>query len=130
TVKQMVSFDTALRPNTLTGVVTDRYSGQPVAGAAVKAGDKLSATTGADGKYRLEGVPPNATVQFSADGYAALTQPLEKMTSLDAVLRPDVLKGTLVDSVTGAPIKNATVLATPTLNSDALASMPMINSTD
>ena len=114
-LKQAVAFDTALRPNTLSGVVTDRYSNQPVAGATVKVGDKLSASTGADGKYRLTGVPANATVQFAADGYAGLTQPLEKMIALNAVLRPDVLKGTLVDSKTGAPIKNATVMSMPTL---------------
>src|SRR4051812_48929360 len=96
-LKQSVAFDIALRPNTLAGVVTDRYSNQPVAGATVKVGDTLSANTGADGKYRLTGVPANATVQFNADGYAGLTQPLEKMITLDAVLRPDVLKGTLVD---------------------------------
>src|SRR3954447_12308022 len=63
-LKQSIAFDTALRPNTLVGVVTDRYSNQPVAGATVKVGDTLSASTGADGKYRLTGVPANATVQF------------------------------------------------------------------
>jgi hypothetical protein len=129
-VKQKVTFDTALRPNTLVGVVTDRYSNQPVAGATVKVGDTLSASTGADGKYRLAGVPANATVQFSADGYAGLTQPLEKMTSLDAVLRPDVLKGTLVDGATGKPIKNATVMSLSTLGSDAIATKRIDNSSD
>jgi hypothetical protein len=129
-LKQSIAFDTALRPNTLVGVVTDRFSNQPVAGATVKVGDSLSATTGADGKYHLDGVPANATVQVSADGYAGLTQPLEKMTTLDAVLRPDVLKGTLVDGATGAPIKNATVITMPTLESDAVATKRIDNSTD
>jgi hypothetical protein len=129
-LKQTVSFDTVLRPNTLTGVVTDRYSGQPIAGATVKAGDALSAKTGTDGKYRLQGVPAKATVDFNADGYAALTQPLEKMTTLDAVLRPDVLKGTLVDKTTGAPIKNATVIATPTVDTDAVVTKRIDNSSD
>ena len=76
-LRQTVAFDAALRPDTLAGVVTDRYTNQPVAGANVKIGDKLSATTAADGTYRLAGVPANATVEFSADGYAVLTQPLE-----------------------------------------------------
>jgi hypothetical protein len=129
-LKQSVAFDTALRPNTLVGVVTDRYSNQPVAGATVKVGDTLSASTGADGKYRLTGVPANATVQFGADGYAELTQPLEKMITLDAVLRPDVLKGTLVDGATGTPIKNATVMSMPTLGSDAVATKRIDNSSD
>jgi hypothetical protein len=129
-LKQQVVFDTALRPNVLSGKVTDRYSGQPVANATVKVGDALKATTGPDGAYRLEGVPSNATVAISADGYAELTQPIEKMTSLDAVLRPDVLKGTLVDSATGAPIKSATVMATPNLESDAVASTRLANVAD
>src|SRR6266540_4244280 len=121
TLKQQIVSDLALRPNVLSGTITDRYSGQPVPHATVKVGDTLSATTGPDGKYRLEGVPSNATVEISADGYAELTQPLEQMITLDAVLRPDVLKGTLVDSVSGAPIKNATLLATPNVESDAVA---------
>jgi len=127
-LKQAVAFDTALRPNTLVGVVTDRYSNRPVTGATVKVGDKLSVRTGADGTYRLTGVPANATVQFGADGYAGLTQPLEKMITLDVVLRPDVLKGALVDSKTGAPIRNATVMSMTTLGSDAVATKRIDNS--
>ncbi len=127
-LKQAVAFDTALRPNTLVGVVTDRYSNQPVTGATVKVGDKLSVRTGSDGTYRLTGVPANATVQFGADGYAGLTQPLEKMITLDVVLRPDVLKGALVDSKTGAPIRNATVMSMTTLGSDAVATKRIDNS--
>lgn len=129
-LRQEVAFDTALRPNVLAGVVTDRYTNQPVAGATVKVGDTLSAKTGADGTYRLTDVPVDATVEFGADGYAGLTQPLEKMTTLDAVLRPDVLKGTLVDSKTGAPIKNATVMSMTTLGSDAVATKRIDNSGD
>jgi hypothetical protein len=130
TLKQQIVSDLALRPNILTGTITDRYSGQPVPNATVKVGDALRAKTGPDGTYRLEGVPSNATVAISADGYAELTQPLEKMTTLDAVLRPDVLKGSLVDSVTGAPIKNATVLATPNAESDAVAAKRLANVAD
>jgi len=127
TLKQQIVSDLVLRPNILSGTITDRYSGQPVPHATVKVGDTLSATTGPDGKYRLEGVPSNATVEISADGYAMLTQPLEKIITLDAVLRPDVLKGTLVDSATGAPINNATVLATPNAESDAVAAKRLEN---
>jgi hypothetical protein len=129
-IKQTVAFDTALRPNALSGTVTDRYTSQPVAGAIVKVGDKLSATTGPDGKYRLEGVPKDATVEINADGYAALTQPVERMVTLDAVLRPDVLKGKLLDGKTGAPIPNATVIAAPNAESDAVAFTRLENSAD
>jgi hypothetical protein len=119
-LKKTVSFDLAARPNVLTGKVTDRYSGQPVAGATIKAGD-TAGITAADGAYRLEGVPKDATVEISADGYAALTQPLEKMTTLNPVLRPDVLKGKLVDANTGAPVARATLIATPTADTDSVA---------
>ncbi|HEX9370174.1 MAG TPA: putative glycoside hydrolase, partial [Roseiflexaceae bacterium] len=104
--------------------------GQPVADATVKVGDALNVTTGADGTYRLEGVPKDATVEISAEGYAALTQPIEKMTTLDAVLRPDVYRGALVDGASGAPIKNATVIAAPTLDSDSVAYTRIDNSAD
>lgn len=129
-LKQQIAFDTALRPNVLAGKITDRYSSQPVPNATVKVGDALSAKTAADGTYRLEGVPSNATVEISADGYAALTQPIEKMTTLDAVLRPDVLKGVLVDAATGAPVKNATVMASPNLESDGVATKRLENVAD
>lgn len=129
-LKKTIGFDAALHPTVLAGTVTDRYSGQPVAGATVKIGDKLSVTTGPDGKYRAEGVPRDATVEISADGYAALTQPVEKMTTIDAVLRPDVLTGKLVDGKTGAPIPNATVIAIPNPDSDAVAATRLENSAD
>jgi len=129
-LKQTISFDAALRPNVLAGTITDRYTNQPVAGAVVAIGDKLRATTGADGRYRLEGVPSTAAVQISADGYAALTQPIDKTIALDAILRPDVLKGTLVDSVSGAPIKNATLLASATAGSGDVAFARIDNRSD
>jgi hypothetical protein len=110
-LRRTTSFDTTLRPNVLTGLIADSYTGKPIAGAAVEAAG-VAGTTGADGRYRLAGVSASATVTIRADGYAALSQPLEKTTVVDAALRPDVFKGMLVDAATGAPIKNATVLAT------------------
>ena len=127
--KRTTSFDTALRPNALTGTITDSLTGKPIAGAAVKAGD-ATATTGDDGRYRIDNLPESATLQITADGYAALTQPIEKMLTISAALRPDVLKGTLLDSATGAPIKNATVIATSTTNSSDVAYMRLDNSPD
>ncbi|HNP85137.1 MAG TPA: putative glycoside hydrolase [Kouleothrix sp.] len=129
-LQQQVSFSGQLRPNVLAGKVTDRYTGQPVAGAKVKVGDNLNVTTGADGSYQLEGVPAGATIEIDADGYAALTQPLEKNTTLDAILRPDVLKGKVLNAKTGAPITNATIIASPNLESDAVAMQRIDNSTD
>lgn len=128
-VSRTTSLDAPLRPNILRGVVKDSYSNTPLANATVKAGT-ASTTTGADGAYTLENVPTDATVEIIADGYATLSQPLEQNITLDASLRPDVLKGTLVDSATGKPVQNATVIATPALNAVAIASVRIDDQTD
>ncbi|MFL5801923.1 MAG: putative glycoside hydrolase [Roseiflexaceae bacterium] len=128
-LKRTTSFDTELRSNVLMGTITDSYTDQPLAGAIVQAG-KATATTAADGRYRIENVPADATVMISADGYAELTQPLEQTTALDAPLRPDVLRGTLVDAATGKPIQNATIIATPNLNSTDVAFARIDNRAD
>jgi hypothetical protein len=129
TIDRTTSFDTSVRPNVLTGVVTDRFNGGPVAGVTVSAGE-VSGVTDAEGRYRLEGVPEQATVTLDAEGYAELTQPVERATSLDAVLRPDVLKGTLVNAVTKEPIANATVIATTNLTSSDVAYLRVDGSSD
>ncbi|MEW1862582.1 carboxypeptidase regulatory-like domain-containing protein [Streptomyces sp. NPDC088194] len=53
----------------ITGKVTDHATGDPISGATVKAGDH-SATSGADGSYKLD-IPPGAyDLTASAYGYA------------------------------------------------------------
>ncbi len=127
-IAQTTSFDAKLHSNVLSGVVTDQYSAAPIVGARVKAGN-ATATTGADGKYRLEGVSGNIPVVLSADGYAAVTQTLPKLQPLDVALRPNVLSGTLVDG-SGAPIKNATIIATTDISSTDVAYTRFDNSPD
>src|SRR5258706_9825069 len=61
-----VTLDAAIRPNTLSGRVIDTYTGKPLAGAQIKAGTTLSATTGADGRYTLTGVPERFTLAVAA----------------------------------------------------------------
>ncbi|MEN9934743.1 MAG: hypothetical protein RLZZ387_1322 [Chloroflexota bacterium] len=128
-VSRSTALDVAVRPNILAGRITDRFSGSPVAGATVASGD-ASVTTDAEGRYRLEGVPEQATITVSSEGYAELTQPVDRTTSLDAALRPDVLKGTLVDASTKQPIANATVIATTNLTSSDVAHVRIDNSSD
>jgi hypothetical protein len=119
-VAKTTSFDSQARPNALVGQVTDQFSGEPVPGVTVTAGT-ISATTDDAGRYRLEGVPETLTVTLDADGYAELTQPVERATTLDAVLRPDVLRGTLVNAETNEPVQNATIIATTSLTSSDVA---------
>jgi hypothetical protein len=115
------TFDGVLRPNTLTGTIVDRYTNQPVGHATVEAGSATT-TTAEDGSYKLTDIPEDVdSVAFSADGYAELTQPLEETTTIDVVLRPDTLQGTLVDAVSGEPVRNAAIIATATLSSTDVA---------
>lgn len=131
--KQQISRTTAqdaiLRPNSVSGKVVDQYTNQPVAGATI-AVNQSTATSDAEGRYLLKNVPEKATVTISAPGYAELSQSLERSTTLDVVLRPDVLKGTLLDAKTGKPIQNATVIVTPDQQSTAIAFSRMDKSSD
>jgi hypothetical protein len=120
TIERLTNANLQLRPNILAGTIADSYTNAPVAGATVKAGD-LAATTDAQGRYRLDGIPEQATISITAPGYAELSQPIERQVSLDAALRPDTLKGSLVDAETGEPVTHATVIATPNLASSDVA---------
>jgi extracellular elastinolytic metalloproteinase len=59
----------------LRGTITDSLTGLPLAGVAVKIGDKVSDTTGADGTYELQGVTEGTyaklAVRPTAGGYDA-----------------------------------------------------------
>lgn len=128
-VARSTSFDTALRPDTLRGTVTDRYTGQPIAGAEVTAGD-LKTATDSNGEYTLRGVPEKGTITISARGYASLDQPVERTTTLDVALRPDTLAGVLIDARTKQPIRHATIIATVNLQSSDVAMTRIDNSSD
>jgi len=128
-VARSTSFDTAIRPDTLRGTVTDGYTGQPIAGADVTLGD-LKTTTDSDGQYTLRGVPEKGTITISAKGYASLDQPVERTTTLNVALRPDTLAGVLIDARTKQPIRNATVIATVNLQSSDVAMTRIDNSSD
>lgn len=63
------------RSGTITGRVVDKASGAPLAGARVTAAGIASATTGADGRYTLTGVPAGlATPTANADGHVSQTR--------------------------------------------------------
>ncbi|MCS6887476.1 MAG: carboxypeptidase regulatory-like domain-containing protein, partial [Chloroflexus sp.] len=120
TVARATVLDVRLRPNTLSGVVTNAYTGQPVAGAKVKVGE-LSVTTGADGRYLLREIPDSGEITIEADGFATATQPFSRTTALDVAIRPNTLLGQLIDATTGKPVPNAAIIATETLTSTAVA---------
>ncbi|WP_298818051.1 putative glycoside hydrolase [Chloroflexus sp.] len=121
TVTRATALDLSLRPNTLSGVVTNAYTGQPVPGATVKLA-ALSVTTDADGRYVLRDVPTaSGEVTVEADGFAAATQAFTRATTLDVAIRPDTLFAQLIDATTGKPVPNAAIIATETITSTAVS---------
>ncbi|MEC3993069.1 carboxypeptidase regulatory-like domain-containing protein [Actinacidiphila sp. DG2A-62] len=82
----------------ITGTITDHATGSAIAGATVKAGD-YSATTGADGTYKLDIPPGSYDVTASAYGYTTDSMPgvsledgatVTESFALDAVPRQTV----------------------------------------
>ncbi|MBX0328148.1 carboxypeptidase regulatory-like domain-containing protein [Oscillochloris sp. ZM17-4] len=129
-LSRTTSYSPALRPDVLAGQVTDRFSGGPVAGAIVTVG-AAKATTDAEGRYKVVGIAEGEqTVEIVADGYAPLSEEIGQTTSLDSVLRPDTLRGRLIDKGTGAPIANATLIATATLPGTDVAYTQVKGSSD
>ena len=68
----------ALRSTTVSGVLTDAATGQPIAGARIVVMNadgptEISATTGADGSYTVKGVPSGATIQAESSAYQTTT---------------------------------------------------------
>ncbi|MFM2309158.1 MAG: hypothetical protein RLY87_1279 [Chloroflexota bacterium] len=127
-ISKKITADIALVNSTLSGKVTDQYSGQALAGVAIRAGD-VTAVTDAAGAYALKNVTARAEVSFTFDGYAVATVDASSTAALDVVLRPDILKGTLIDATTDKPIKHATILATEALEKSATG-MVRIDGTD
>lgn len=106
-----VTITTALRPNVLSGRVTDAYTGAPVSGAEVLLNndDTLRTTTDADGQYTLTGVPESFTVTVRAPDYAPASETIARATRLDVSVRPNTLRGQVTNVYTGEPIAGATV---------------------
>jgi hypothetical protein len=116
-VASWVRVDTTanLTPGTLTGNLTARAGGAPVAGATV-AYSGGSTTTDANGNYTLTDVlPGEKLVTFSATSYATVRKTKEVIggttATLDVALDPPgTITGKVTDSSSGDPIAGATIL--------------------
>jgi hypothetical protein len=102
-----------VRPTTLEGTITRKGAGTPLAGMQVQAvnaegGSTAATTTDEDGRYRLTDVPEDARLIIAAPGFARREIPVERQTTIDLELRPDVLTG-VVRTRDGKPLKGATV---------------------
>ncbi len=101
------------------GTVTDANNGEPIESAIVSTGD-FSDTTGTDGTYLLEYVPPGIhDITCSAFEYydtVDVVEVLEDQTvTIDFVLVPfprGMLDGTVTDANTDEPIEGALITAT------------------
>ena len=84
---------------TLSGVVTNALTGQPIAGATVQVdGTSVSAITGSDGRFTLAGVPAGQRVlRVSAPGFATATRTITVVEGTN----PEILIALAPVSATG-----------------------------
>jgi protocatechuate 3,4-dioxygenase beta subunit len=109
------SLAVALRPTTLSGTVLDSETGQPLPNAQVRvvtdAGPtEIAVATGADGGYRMDGVPAAARVRVDAGDWGVFEEPIADRATVDIRLRRSIVTGT-VSEPGGAPIPGAVVTA-------------------
>jgi hypothetical protein len=99
-VGQSVTIDFAIRPDVVTGVVTDE-NGQPVPGATVQMGSAV-ATTGEDGTYRLGGIPAEGSIVVKKAGYREVVGEYPEELAFDATLERFIVKAIYVTGLSAA----------------------------
>ncbi len=127
-IEKKTTADIALINSTLTGTVTDKYNGQTMAGVKVTAGD-VSAVTDASGAFVLKNITVRSAITYEFDGYAVEKADASSTAKMDMAMRPDILKGTIVDASSEKPVGHATVIANEALEKSAVASV-RIDGTD
>jgi hypothetical protein len=101
-------LEIALTPRTVTGIVRDAYSAAPIARALLSTG-VISTTTDAGGSFRLTRTPEAGTITATAVGYDTGAAPLPSAGTVEFSLRPNSLRGKVLDAKTGRPVANAVV---------------------
>src|SRR3990170_388044 len=86
----------------LTGLVRDDYTDQPIEGAEVILEDKRL-TTDVEGQFPATQADDGVSLVISAAGYDRLTASLDKSGPLQFRLRPNILRGRIVDDQDGRP---------------------------
>ncbi len=104
----------ALRPNVLSGQLTDASTAKGIAGATVSIvapdGAELTTTTDDDGRYAFDAVPEGATVRFISADHGESEQAVEQRTTIDLAVQPSYVGGQVRDSA-GNPIAGARIAA-------------------
>ncbi len=109
----------------LTGTVTDAYNGKPVASAVVQVGS-AKAMTDSSGAYSIDRWQRTGEFQVSSADYAAFTLKLaerkwpETLTAsdskIDVTIRPDVIRGLVMDAWTKKPLAGVVIKASDTIS--------------
>ena len=99
-VGQNSQLDLAILTDALTGLVTDE-NGAPLPDATVQVGTAVT-TTGADGTYRLSGVPLEGVVVIKKSGYREATGDLPENMKFDAQLSSFAVKSLYATALTVA----------------------------
>ena len=110
-----------LTPNTVSGLLVDATSNQPLGGMPVKSGTSTT-NTDKDGKFVLSRVTDGSTLEINMLGYKPISQKidLKNNTGLTITATSSELTGTLLDAQTGKPVPNAHLsLANQMANSTA-----------
>lgn len=114
----------SLQPTVLQGQVLNALDGQPVAGAAVAAGDQ-TAVADAEGRFELRRLPrAGAQVTLAAEGFIPFELPLSDWDATGAQVAslpiyPNGLHGHVSDARSGQPLAGVTL----TLNGENSASL-------
>lgn len=94
------------------GTIVDGATGEPLAGVTVSAESEehgeIVTTTGADGRFQINGVEGDVPVTFSLHGYANLETTLGLDDDHEIALGLPALSGR-ISSVIGSPIRGATI---------------------
>lgn len=107
-------WQVALRPNVLSGTVTDAESSAGIAGAEITLSApesvQLTTTTDGNGTFQFDGVPEGGTLKVYSPQYGTSEQAVEQRLSIDVAMTPTFVSGTVRDA-TGAPVPGARVMA-------------------
>ena len=89
-IMSFIAFTISAQNVTVSGIVTDDTGLEVIGATVIVAGDASKGTvTDIDGRYTLNNVPSNASLQFSYVGMVTQTIPVNGRTSIDVVLISD-----------------------------------------
>jgi hypothetical protein len=116
-----------LQQQKITGIVTDKITGEALAGVnVVVQGTTSGAITDVNGKYSIAVTNTNANIEFSFIGYDKITVPVNGQGVINVQMTNN---STLLDEVVvvgyGVQMRRDVTGATSTLKADVIASRPI-----